>query len=134
MFKAESLQRAGHSRFAAHSTRSATSAKKSASAGAIAASAGNHAQGVALAARIFQACVDRHRHAGICPADQSGEHAQLWRRGGAAWRASTMPAQRRELQEARGLTYVHAFDDPMVIAGQGTIGLEVASLPEMTAL
>src|SRR6185369_14266211 len=32
----------------------------------------------------------------------------------------------RELEKERGLTYVHAFDDELVIAGQGTIGCEIA--------
>jgi threonine dehydratase len=41
----------------------------------------------------------------------------------------------RELQEQRGLTYVHAFDDPYVVAGQGTVGLELLdSLPDVSTV
>lgn len=41
-------------------------------------------------------------------------------------------ARARELAEARGLSFVHPFDDPAVIAGQGTIGLELlGALPEL---
>jgi threonine dehydratase len=44
-------------------------------------------------------------------------------------------AHSRDLQETQGYTYVHAFDDELVIAGQGTIGLEIADdLPETSVV
>ncbi|MCV4808982.1 pyridoxal-phosphate dependent enzyme, partial [Escherichia coli] len=42
-------------------------------------------------------------------------------------------AYSRELEAEKGFTYVHAFDDPLIIAGQGSIGCEIAeSLPSVT--
>lgn len=103
--------------------------------GVIAASAGNHAQGVALAAQIrgtpctivmpenaslakiaatqaYGAQVVLHGNS----YDESYEHARL-------------------LQQQFGFTYVHAFDDPHVVAGQGTIGLEILEqLPTVNAV
>lgn len=93
--------------------------------GVVAASAGNHAQGVAMAARHLslkativmprttpQIKVDAVRNLGakvVLHGDSFDE---------AAVRA-------RELEAAKGLTFVHPFDDPDVIAGQGTIGMEI---------
>lgn len=93
--------------------------------GVVAASAGNHAQGVALAARRLgchavivlptttpEVKVEAVRAAGVevvrhgIAYSQASEHAAL-------------------LAEQRGLTRVHPFDDPDVIAGQGTIGMEI---------
>ena len=93
--------------------------------GVIAASAGNHAQGVALAARRLgcRAVIvmpDDH------PAAQGRRGAGLGRRGRAAGETYN-DAHRRavELMQERGLTFVHPFDDPDVIAGQGTVGMEI---------
>ncbi|MCC7059407.1 MAG: threonine ammonia-lyase, biosynthetic [Burkholderiaceae bacterium] len=93
--------------------------------GVIAASAGNHAQGVALAARRLgcravivmpvttpQMKVDAVRALG-------GEVALA----GDSYSDAAAIAQERQQRE--GLTFVHPFDDPDVIAGQGTIGMEV---------
>ncbi|HWX12484.1 MAG TPA: threonine ammonia-lyase, biosynthetic [Trinickia sp.] len=98
--------------------------------GVITASAGNHAQGVAYsAARLGvkavivvpvttpQVKVDAVRaHGGpTVEVVQAGESY------------SDAYAHAVELQEARGLSFVHPFDDPYVIAGQGTIAMEVLS-------
>ena len=40
-------------------------------------------------------------------------------------------ARARQICEERGLTYIHAYDDADVIAGQGTIGLEILEEPDM---
>ncbi len=93
--------------------------------GVVAASAGNHAQGVAMAAQRLhirativmprttpQIKVDAVRALGakvVLHGDSFDE---------AAVRA-------RELEQDKGLTFVHPFDDPDVIAGQGTIGMEI---------
>jgi threonine dehydratase len=101
----------------------------------IAHSAGNHAQGVAMAARLL----------GIPATIVMPERAPLTkvaatRRLGAEviLHGPTFDdagAEARRLQGERGLTYVHAFNDERVIAGQGTIGLElVEALPDMTLL
>jgi threonine dehydratase len=94
-------------------------------AGVVAASAGNHAQGLALAAQKMgikativmprttpQIKVDAVRSRGARVVmqgdtyDEASEHAQ-------------------KLVAERGMVYVHPFDDPDVIAGQGTVGVEI---------
>jgi len=98
--------------------------------GIITISAGNHAQGVAFAAGLFgvkatvvmpeaavQSKVEATRGYGA-EVVQYGAHKDL------------LPKM-LEIQEERGLTYLPPFDDPFVIAGQGTVGLEVLEdLPE----
>jgi len=98
--------------------------------GVITASAGNHAQGVAYsAARLGvkavivvpvttpQVKVDAVRaHGG--PTVEVVQFGESY---------SDAYAHALELQEARGLTFVHPFDDPYVIAGQGTIAMEILS-------
>jgi threonine dehydratase len=98
--------------------------------GVITASAGNHAQGVALSAARMgvkaiivvptttpQVKVDAVRaHGGpTVEVVQSGESY------------SDAYAHAVKLQEERGLTFVHPFDDPYVIAGQGTVAMEILS-------
>ena len=93
--------------------------------GVIAASAGNHAQGVALAAQTF----------GIGATIVMPEGAPLAKIGatremGAEVLLSGLTfddalAKALSLQKETGATFVHAFDDPLVIAGQGSVGLEL---------
>jgi threonine dehydratase len=93
--------------------------------GVIASSAGNHAQGVALAANRL-GC-----HAVIVmPATAPSLKVDAVRQRGAEvvvfgenYDAAFEHAS--QLQSERGLTFVHPFDDPDVIAGQGTIGMEI---------
>ena len=93
--------------------------------GVICASAGNHAQGVALAAKklgINATIVMPNTTPAIKveAVRQLGGNAIL--HGDAFDEAY---AKARELEAAQGLTFVHPFDDPDVIAGQGTVGLEI---------
>ena len=94
--------------------------------GVICASAGNHAQGVALAAqrRGIPAVIVMPV---TTPADQGAGGGGAGRRSGAARRrVSTRPtSMRMKLAAERQLVFVHPFDDPDVIAGQGTIGMEI---------
>lgn len=93
--------------------------------GVIASSAGNHAQGVAMAARHL-GC-----HAVIVmPETAPAVKVEAVRALGAeiilhGESYSDANAHAIELMEARGLAFVHPFDDPDVIAGQGTIGMEL---------
>mgnify|MGYP002776994487 CR=1 FL=1 len=93
--------------------------------GVIAASAGNHAQGVALGAKRLgttaiivmpvttpQVKVDAVRSRG----GQVVLHGDTY---------DDAYAHARQLEAEKGLTFVHPFDDPDVIAGQGTIGMEI---------
>ncbi|HEY9738864.1 MAG TPA: pyridoxal-phosphate dependent enzyme, partial [Coleofasciculaceae cyanobacterium] len=93
--------------------------------GVIAASAGNHAQGVALAARQLgtQAII-------VMPVTtpQVKIDAVKARGGEVVLQGDTYDdayAYARQLEADKGLTFIHPFDDPHVIAGQGTIGMEI---------
>ena len=93
--------------------------------GVIAASAGNHAQGVALAAQRLgcKAVI-------VMPVTtpEMKERAVAGRGAEVVLHGDTYDAaygEARRLEQERGLSFIHPFDDPDVIAGQGTIGLEI---------
>jgi threonine dehydratase len=94
--------------------------------GVICSSAGNHAQGVALAARIHGI------HAVVCmAANATPSKVEATRAYGAEvvlhgtiWDEANERA--KELVAERGYTYIHPFDDEQLIMGQGTVGLEIA--------
>lgn len=93
--------------------------------GVIAASAGNHAQGVALSASAL-GC----RAVIVMPTTTPEVKIRAVRRlGGEVVLAgdsySDAYAEALKIQAEQGLTFVHPFDDPDVIAGQGSIGLEI---------
>jgi threonine dehydratase len=93
--------------------------------GAIAASAGNHAQGVALAARKLGT-----RAIIVMPVTtpQVKIDAVKARGGEVVLHGDTYDdayAYARQLEAEKDLTFIHPFDDPDVIAGQGTIGMEI---------
>jgi threonine dehydratase len=100
--------------------------------GLVAASAGNHAQGVALAARICQAAATIVMPAGT-PLNKiqrtEGYGARVVLQGE---NYDESQAAACELAGRLGATLVHPFDDPAVIEGQGTIALEI--LDEVPAL
>jgi threonine dehydratase len=93
--------------------------------GVICSSAGNHSQGVAIAARQHGV------RAVVCMAENATPSKVAATEGygaevvlhGSIWDEANEKAL--ELMEERGLTYIHPFDDPRLIAGQGTIGLEI---------
>jgi threonine dehydratase len=135
MFKAESLQRAGSFKIRGAFNKISHLSEEERKRGVIAASAGNHAQGVALAARLFNvpATIVMPEFAPLTKVVNTRNFGAEVVLHGASFDDAS--AKAREIKEARGMTYVHAFDDPHVIAGQGTIGLEIlASLPELTTL
>jgi len=93
--------------------------------GVICASAGNHAQGVALAARKIGIPATI-----VMPSTTPAIKIEAVRRlgGEVLLHGDTFDeaqSKAREIEAERGLMFVHPFDDPDVIAGQGTIGLEV---------
>jgi threonine dehydratase len=93
--------------------------------GAIAASAGNHAQGVALAAKKLGT-----RAIIVMPVTtpQVKIDAVKARGGEVVLHGDTYDdayAYARQLEVEKGMTFIHPFDDPHVIAGQGTIGMEI---------
>ncbi|OOY35628.1 threonine ammonia-lyase [Solemya velum gill symbiont] len=103
--------------------------------GVITASAGNHAQGVAHAAglcgiRAVIVMPETTPLAKIQGTSQLGAEIELY---GSSYDEAYEKAC--ELQQCHGYTFIHAFDDPAVIAGQGTIGLElVEQVPDIDAV
>jgi threonine dehydratase len=94
-------------------------------AGVIAASAGNHAQGVALAARRLgvKALIAMPRTTPSIKVESVRDYGAQIRLVGDAYDDAYAWAATHA--EEKGMTFVHPYDDPEVIAGQGTIGLEV---------
>ncbi len=133
--KAESMQKSGSFKIrGAYNTISRLSDEEK-SRGVIAASAGNHAQGVALAAQIcgVHATIVLPIHAPLTKVVATKELGADVVLHGATFDEAV--AYSRELQALHGYTYVHAFDNERVIAGQGTIGLEIIeSLPDVSTI
>lgn len=130
--KTENLQLTGAFKLRGAYYKIATLSEEEKARGVIACSAGNHAQGVALAAT----------HNGIkslicLPAGAPISKVEATRGYGAE--ICLVPgvyddayAKAVELRDKHGYTFVHPFDDPKVIAGQGTIGLEILQqLPDV---
>src|SRR6478609_3861878 len=103
--------------------------------GVVCSSAGNHAQGVALAAKIhgMRAVVCMAKNATPAKiAATKGYGAEVVLHG-MIWDEANEKA--KELVRTEGLTYVHPFDDAQLIAGQGTLGLEIVQdWPEVDAV
>ena len=127
LVKAECLQHTGSFKY--RGARSAVSAlsDEQRKNGVIAYSSGNHAQGVALAARQFGASAVI-----IMPADAPKMKIDNTRALGAEVVLYDRATEDRDaigtkLSDERGLTLIRPFDEPEVIAGQGTCGLEIAA-------
>lgn len=125
LLKCENLQRSGSFKIRGAYVRMARLSAAERARGVVAASAGNHAQGVALAARLLG--IDAVVH---MPADAALPKVAATREYGAEVRlhgASVDEALAAALAESRrtGAVLIHPFDHPDVVAGQGTIGLEV---------
>jgi threonine dehydratase len=133
--KLENLQKTGSFKIrgALHKLSSLTPAERRR--GVIAASAGNHAQGVARAAQKLGI-----RAAILMPEATPVTKVEATKFAGAEviLQGDTFDdamSVARSLAAERGLTMIHPFDDPAVIAGQGTIGLEMLQqLPELGAV
>jgi len=125
LFKPEVLQRTGSFKFRGAYNRIASLSDAERARGVVAFSSGNHAQGVAAAAAMFGA-----RAVIAMPADAPRTKTENVRRMGAEIVAFDRFSQDRAevvrpwIEE--GMVLVPPFDDPFVIAGQGTIGLELA--------
>ncbi|MFV0275863.1 MAG: threonine ammonia-lyase, biosynthetic [Parahaliea sp.] len=93
--------------------------------GVVAASAGNHAQGVAMAAQRMgvKATIVMPRTTPAIKVDAVRSRGARVVLHGDSFEEAAARAQ--ELVDARGLVYVHPFDDPDVIAGQGTVAMEI---------
>jgi len=123
--KAEMFQRGGSYKIRGPLNKLALLSDDERRRGVVCSSAGNHAQGVALAALIhgIKAVVVMAENATPSKiAATRGYGAEVVLHG-TIWDEANEKA--RELVRERGLTYVHPFDDLQLIAGQGTLGLEI---------
>jgi threonine dehydratase len=130
--KPELLQRTGSFKFRGAFNKLASIPQDKRSGGVVAFSSGNHAQGVAAAAQILkmQATI-------VMPADAPASKRERTKSYGAEVVLYDRDREDREaiargIAEKRGATLVKPYDDPFVIAGQGTAGREIAE--DMAAL
>jgi threonine dehydratase len=124
LLKAEALQRTGSFKIRGALNKLA-SLGDDAAAGVVTGSAGNHAQAVALAARVRGVPCEVHmpREAPISKIEGAAAlGAQIVQEGGSVDECVAAAFQRAE---ESGMAFVHPFDDPDVVAGQGTLGLEL---------
>ncbi|MCH7659606.1 MAG: threonine ammonia-lyase [Euryarchaeota archaeon] len=123
--KLENFQRTGSFKIRGATNRIATLSEDEKEAGVVTASAGNHAQGVALAAtRVgVDAIIVMPEHAPISKLNATRSYGAEVLLHGEDYDAAADRAH--EIEREDGRTYVHAFDDEAVMAGQGTIGLEI---------
>ena len=124
--KAENLQRTGSFKIRGAFNKISTLGDAEQRAGVVAASAGNHGQAVAWAAREagIQATIFVPADAPMAKVDATRSYGADVQMGGSTFEEA-VAAARRHVEET-GATFVHAFEDALVIAGQGTIGLELA--------
>lgn len=123
--KLENLQKTGSFKLRGAVNKIYGLAPEEAARGVISASAGNHAQGVALAAQAMgvPAVVVMPQHAPETKVQATEGYGAKVVLAGNSYEEAYQEACR--IQAASGMTFVHAFDDRDVIAGQGTITLEI---------
>lgn len=126
LLKAEQLQRTGSFKIRGAYTRIARLTDAERAAGVVAASAGNHAQGVALAASVLgvKATIFMPEAAPMPKVAATRAYGAQVVLTGVVFDDALAAA--RERAAASGAVFVSPFDDPAVIAGQGTLGLELA--------
>jgi threonine dehydratase len=130
--KLECLQLTGSFKVRGALAKLSSLTEKQAGYGVIAASAGNHAQGVAFASAMKNVPCTIVMPKNASPAKVAATksyRASVIQKGlnyDEAWEAT------KEIAKEEGRTIIHAFDDPAVIAGQGTVGLELLEdLPDV---
>ena len=124
-FKCENLQRAGSFKIRGAYTRISRLSADEAGRGVVAASAGNHAQGVALAASLrgIRSTVFMPEGAPIPKVEATKAYGAEVRFHGHAVDEALVAAQ--EFSDRTGAVFVHPFDHPHIVAGAGTVGLEI---------
>ncbi|MQY14849.1 L-threonine ammonia-lyase [Streptomyces sp. RB5] len=124
-FKCENLQRTGSFKLRGAYTRIAGLDASERARGVVAASAGNHAQGVALAAALLgvRSTVFMPVGAPLPKVAATREYGAEVRLSGEVVDATLTAAQ--EYARRTGAVFIHPFDHPDVVAGQGTVGLEI---------
>ena len=132
LLKPEMLQRTGSFKFRGAFNKISSIPMSEREGGVVAFSSGNHAQGVAAAARLLnmQATIVMPADAPLSKRERTkgyGAEVVLYDRD-----REDREAIARAIATKRGATLVPPYDDPKIIAGQGTIGLEIAN--DLTAL
>jgi threonine dehydratase len=133
--KAENFQTVGSYKIRGPLNKFAQMSEEEKRRGVVCSSAGNHAQGVALAARIhgIRAVICMATNATPAKIAATKEYGGEVVLHGSIWDEANEKA--KELVRDEGLTYVHPFDDAQLIAGQGTLGLEIIQdWPEVDAV
>jgi threonine dehydratase len=125
LLKAENLQRTGSFKIRGALNAISRLSPESQSLGVVAASAGNHAQGVALAAAELgiESTVFMPENAAIPKVSATVEYGANVELGGANLAEATDLGL--AFAKQTGATMIHPYDDPDIIAGQGTLGLEL---------
>lgn len=132
LLKPEMLQRTGSFKFRGAFNKISSIPMSERAGGVVAFSSGNHAQGVAAAARLLnmQATIVMPADAPLSKRERTkgyGAEVVLYDRD-----REDREAIARAIAAKRGATLVPPYDDPKIIAGQGTIGLEIVT--DLTAL
>lgn len=130
--KAECLQKSGSFKIRGAYHKIASLSPEEKARGVIAPSAGNHAQGVALAAKLhgIRSVIVMPEYAPLTKINATRRFGAEVVLHGASFDDAVAHAY--ELQQQHGYTYIHAFNDEKIIAGQGTMGLELMeALPQV---
>lgn len=127
LIKPETMQRVGAFKFRGAYNRLVQLSAEERARGVVAFSSGNHAQGVALAAKLLGVAAEI-----IMPHDAPAKKVEATKSHGARVRIYDRYAEDRaaiafEIASTRGSTIVPPYDDPHIVAGQGTLGLELMS-------
>lgn len=133
--KYENLQRTGSYKLRGALNRVLTLSDEARQRGVIAASAGNHAQGVAVAAALagVPATLVMPRQAPLAKVAATRAYGARVVLHGDVFDEAHAEAMRIARED--GLTYVHPFDDPAIMAGQGTVALEIVeAVPDLETL
>ncbi len=125
VLKAENLQRTGSFKVRGVAAKLAALGDEGCKRGVVAASAGNHAQALAAAAAIrgVPCEVFVPADAPMAKVEAARGQGAIVHVGGSSVDACLVAALERS--ETGGLAFVHPFDDPAIVAGQGTLGLEL---------
>ena len=133
--KLENLQKTGSFKVRGSINKLTSLSKEELSKGVIAASAGNHAQGVAYSSKMLNipCTIVMPKGAPLSKIQATKNYgAEIVLEGDVFDDAL---AHAMELSEKQGFTLVHTFDDDEIIAGQGTVGLEILEqLPDVEAI
>lgn len=124
-FKFENTQRTGSFKFRGAYNKISNLTAEEKARGVVASSAGNHAQGVALSATLagVKATIVMPENASISKATATRAYGANVVLKGEIYDEAYEYAQK--LEKEHGYTFVHPYQDPFVIAGQGTIGIEI---------